>query len=52
MIVHVTPSDPYVEWPTGTPGPMHVCWNRMTDGRVLQYVDKIDWMKVYEHLPL
>ncbi|QIA26706.1 CocE/NonD family hydrolase [Thermaerobacter sp. PB12/4term] len=52
MIVHVTPSDPYVEWPTGTPGPMHVCWNRMTDGRVLQYVKDVDWMKVYEHLPL
>ena len=34
MIVLVTPSDPFVENPTGVPGPMHIHWYRMTDGRV------------------
>jgi len=52
MIVAVTPSDPFVSSPTGTPTPMHVCWERMVDGRVLQHVDGLDWMHVYEHLPL
>ena len=33
MIVLVTPADPFVEDPTGVPGPMHIHWYRMTDGR-------------------
>ena len=33
MIVLVTPADPFVENPTGVPGPMHIHWYRMTDGR-------------------
>ncbi len=37
MIVLVAPSDPFVENPTGVPGPMHIHWFRMTDGRALQY---------------
>jgi putative CocE/NonD family hydrolase len=52
MVVLVTPSDPFVEWPTGTPGPMAVCWYRMTHGRVMQFVDKVEWMEIYRHLPL
>src|SRR5579884_604463 len=52
MIIMVSPSDPFVEWPTGTPGPMHVCWHHMTAGRVAQPTAGIDWMKVYQHLPL
>jgi putative CocE/NonD family hydrolase len=52
MVVYVTPSDPFVEWPTGTQLPQQVCWHRMVDGRVLQHVESIDWMRVYEHLPL
>ncbi|MFL5806926.1 MAG: CocE/NonD family hydrolase [Roseiflexaceae bacterium] len=52
MIVSVTPSDPFVEWPTGTPGPMHMCWIHMTSGRALQNTAAVDWMAVYEHLPL
>jgi putative CocE/NonD family hydrolase len=52
MVVLVTPSDPFVEWPTGTPNPMHMCWIHMTSGRALQNTDAVDWMKVYEHLPL
>ncbi len=52
MIVLVTPSDPFVENPTGVPGPMHIHWYRMTDGRVLQYTEAVDWMEVYRHRPL
>jgi putative CocE/NonD family hydrolase len=52
MIVHVCPSDPYVEWPTGTHGPMMLSWFRMVDGRLIQPGDDVDWMKIYEHLPL
>ena len=52
MIVLVTPSDPFVENPTGVPGPMHVHWYRMTDGRTMQYTEGVDWMEVYRHRPL
>jgi uncharacterized protein len=52
MVVLVSPSDPFVEWPTGTHGPMHICWMHMTSGRVLQNAGVVDWMKIYEHLPL
>ncbi len=52
MIVLVTPADPFVENPTGAPGPMHIHWYRMTDGRGLQYTEAVDWMQVYDHRPL
>lgn len=52
MIVVVTPSDPFVESPTGTQGPMHLCWLHYTSGRVNQNMDAVDWPRVYEHLPL
>jgi uncharacterized protein len=52
MVVGVTPSDPFVSIPTGTPGPMYVCWERMVDGHVMQHVQDVDWMRVYRHLPL
>ncbi|HTX07269.1 MAG TPA: CocE/NonD family hydrolase [Solirubrobacteraceae bacterium] len=52
MIVLVTPSDPFVENPTGLPGPMHIHWFRMTDGRAMQYTDAVDWTEVYRHRPL
>jgi putative CocE/NonD family hydrolase len=52
MIVLVTPADPFVENPTGVPGPMHIHWYRMTDGRAMQYTDAVDWMEVYRHRPL
>jgi putative CocE/NonD family hydrolase len=52
MIALVTPSDPFVEWPTGTDGPMHICWFHMTSGRVMQNAEAVDWMPIYEHLPL
>jgi putative CocE/NonD family hydrolase len=52
MIVLVTPSDPFVENPTGVPWPMHIHWYRMTDGRAVQYTENVDWMDVYQHRPL
>jgi uncharacterized protein len=52
MIVLVVPSDPFVEWPVGTHGPMHLCWIHYTSGRLNQVMDAVDWNKVYEHLPL
>jgi len=52
MVCIVTPSDPFVEAPTGLPTPMHVNWQRLTDGRMPQYVDNVDWMAVYRHRPL
>jgi uncharacterized protein len=52
MIVLVTPSDPFVENPTGVPAPMHIHWFRMTDGRAMQYTEAVDWMEVYRHRPL
>lgn len=52
MIVLVTPADPFVENPTGVPGPMHIHWYRMTDGRAMQHTESVDWMEVYGHRPL
>ncbi|MGM8214846.1 CocE/NonD family hydrolase [Bacillaceae bacterium W0354] len=51
MVPLVTPSDPFVEWPTGLPSPMHLCWLYMTRGRMMQDVSLVDWEKVYWHLP-
>jgi putative CocE/NonD family hydrolase len=52
MVCTVTPSDPFVETPTGVPGPMHLNWYRMVDGRMPQYTDNVDWSAVYRHRPL
>jgi putative CocE/NonD family hydrolase len=52
MIVLVTPADPFVENPTGVPGPMHIHWYRMTDGRAMQYTEVVDWLEVYGHRPM
>ncbi|MGA2826252.1 MAG: CocE/NonD family hydrolase [Streptosporangiaceae bacterium] len=52
MVCLVTPSDPFVEAPTGVPWPMHVSWQRLTDGRVPQYTDDVDWAAVFRHRPL
>jgi putative CocE/NonD family hydrolase len=52
MIAMVSPSDPFVEFPTGTCVPMMVSWHRLTAGRVRQHVDDVDWERVYRHLPL
>jgi putative CocE/NonD family hydrolase len=52
MIPLVTPSDPFVEDPSGVPGPMYLSWYHFTSGRVNQNVEAIDWNKVYQHLPV
>lgn len=52
MVVRGTPSEPFVDAPTGTAIPMYVCWHRIVDGRMTQLVDQIDWDGVYWHLPL
>lgn len=52
MVCLVTPSDPFVEHPTGLPTPMHINWHRFTDGRMPQFRDDVDWMAVYRHRPL
>lgn len=52
MIVLVTPSDPFVETPTGTPSPMHLCWLHYTSGRAVQNMNAVNWSPIYEHLPL
>jgi putative CocE/NonD family hydrolase len=52
MIPLVAPSDPFVEFPTSGETPMMICWFRLVDGRVVQNVEGVDWMRIYEHLPL
>ena len=52
MVCLVTPSDPFVEFPTGLPSPMRINWLRFTDGRMPQFRDDVDWMAVYRHRPL
>ncbi len=52
MVVRVTPSDPFVETPTGLPAPMHLCWLHFVSGRVNQLMEAVNWSPVYEHLPL
>jgi putative CocE/NonD family hydrolase len=52
MIVIVTPSDPFVEDPTGVPGLQHLCWLYLVNGRLRQPMEEIHWDPIYEHLPL
>ncbi|MGB9405595.1 MAG: CocE/NonD family hydrolase [Candidatus Acidiferrales bacterium] len=51
MIALVSPSDQFVEDPTGIPIPQDISWYFFTSGHVLQNDDAVDWSKVYEHLP-
>ncbi len=52
MIPLVSPSDAFVEWPTGTRHPMDISWYASTDGHTMQNPGPVEWMRVYEHLPL
>jgi uncharacterized protein len=52
MVCMVTPSDPFVETPTGVPTPMHINWFRLVDARVPQYRENVNWTEVYRHRPL
>jgi hypothetical protein len=50
--VLVTPSDTFVEWPTGTHLPMDISWYHFTAGHVSQNMEAVDWTKIQRHLPL
>ena len=52
MVVLVSPSDPFVETPTGLPSPMHLCWLHYVSGRVNQPMEAVDWARIYDHLPM
>ena len=52
MIVAVSPSDPFVENPTGEHSPMDLCWLHFVSGRTLQPMASVNWEDVYTHLPL
>ncbi len=51
MISRVSPSDPFVESPTGVHDPMHISWRYIVSGRTLKDVNDIDWERVYRTLP-
>ncbi len=52
MVSMVTPSDPFVEWPTGLPLPMDISWHHFCGGRIVQNLKAVDWSKIHEHLPI
>jgi len=52
MIALVSPSDPFVEFPTGEPLPLDVSWYYFTSGHVLQNMEAVDWAALNWHLPL
>jgi len=52
MIPMVSPSDPFVEWPTGLPLPQTLSWFHFTSGKVAQNMAAVDWNKLYWHLPM
>lgn len=52
MIARVTPSDPFVEYPTGVPIPMDISWHHFTAGHMSQNMDAVDWSNIHQHLPL
>src|SRR5512146_1167497 len=47
MIVSVSPSDPFVEDPTGEQSPMHLCWLHYVSGHTLQPMASVNWEEVY-----
>ena len=52
MIAMVSPSDPFVEFPTGVPLPLDISWLHLTAGHLMQNMDAVDWKKLMSHLPL
>ncbi len=51
MIALTSPSDPFVEWPTGEPIPMDISWYFYTSGHVVQNDQAVDWEPLLRHLP-
>ena len=52
MVPMVSPSDPFVEFPTGLPIPQLLSWYHITAGKVSQNMEAVDWTKLYWHLPI
>ena len=52
MIALVSPSDPFVEDPSGLPTPMNISWYHFTAVHVNQNMDAIDWSRVHGHLQI
>ena len=52
MIAMTSPSDPFVEFPTGVPIPPDISWYHYTAGHVVQNEEAVDWPSLYDHLPL
>ncbi len=52
MISIVSPSDPFVEDPTGYPSPMTAQWLFSISGRTMQNGRLVDWNDVFSSLPL
>jgi uncharacterized protein len=52
MIAMTSPSDPFVEFPTGLPLPLEITWFHLTAGHLMQNMDAVDWAKLSWHLPL
>lgn len=52
MVALVSPSDPFVEDPSGLPTPMNISWYHFTAGHVNQNMDAVDWSRVHAHLPM
>ncbi len=51
MIAMVSPSDPFVEFPTGLPLPLEISWFHLTAGHLMQNMNAVDWKKLSWHLP-
>ena len=52
MISIVSPSDPFVESPTGIEEPMHLSWRYLVSGRTNKDNKEINWGKIYRKLPI
>ena len=52
MVSIVSPSDQFVESPTGVYDPMHVSLRYLVSGRTLKNTDDIDWYSVNNTLPI
>ena len=51
MIALVSPSDPFVEDPSGVTTPMNISWYHFTSGHANQNMEAVDWARIHKHLP-
>jgi putative CocE/NonD family hydrolase len=52
MVAIASPSDPFVENPTGVPSPMFISWYHYVAGRTVQSAEILDWAELFKHQPL